>query len=281
MIDIKERVKIINSYLEQDTQPFLLLAALESRLTIEAICYDRFKQNHSYLSERDLKAWNPADVVEQVSNEVSSYANDEFTLSIAMHDPNSPMPESKEDFEKLDFKVVGKQAKINLSKAKRLWNALSNVALHVPVSFERSEIYGDSNKIRKKVLEALAFFNSLSEGSLILGGGFSPFQNFNCVSCDLLIKKYFSNLTLPSVVSCTNPRCMESYLLTKDEKDEFIITRRCYSINCEKCGTNYQVPHRMLDKLTHNGSIKSSCDECGFLNILVLRPTHKTTKSSC
>ncbi|MBY8197363.1 hypothetical protein KW533_10680 [Vibrio fluvialis] len=129
MVDIQERIKIINGYIEQDTLPSLMLAALESRLTIEAICYDRFKQNHAYLSEKDLKDWKPKRVVEQVSNEVTPLANDEFTLSFAIGDPNQPPPKTKEDFEKQDFKVIGTQKKIDLSKANRLWQAESPLLL--------------------------------------------------------------------------------------------------------------------------------------------------------
>lgn len=62
MLDIAKRIELINALLEQDTEQSLTYAALECRLTLEYLCYERFKlylSYLSYLSQNDLKTGSP------------------------------------------------------------------------------------------------------------------------------------------------------------------------------------------------------------------------------
>ncbi|MCR9569880.1 hypothetical protein NB524_05825 [Vibrio alginolyticus] len=279
MIDLKKRIDIINGHLDQDTEASLLLAALEARLTIESICYDRFKQNHHYMSESDLKKWNPADIVAQVANEVSSTVNEDITLRIAKHKIDYSKPKNSQNFDKENPIVIGNQSKIKLSKAKRIWNALSREALHLRLSdYDQHGIYGNSDSIKKKVREAIDFFEGISQGNLLLGGGFHPSENFDCISCGIKIRKFFNKLPIPSVISCTNPNCIESYLIDYNEHKGFEVTRYLYKFICEKCDSTFVVPHRMLDNLTHNEQINITCNICESNATITMRPNYTNIK---
>ncbi|MBY8199262.1 hypothetical protein KW533_20615 [Vibrio fluvialis] len=157
--------------------------------------------------------------------------------------------------------------------------ALSNAALHVPVTYDETNIYGDKDKIRKKVKDALKFFENLADGSLLLGGSFEPSLDFECLVCGITIKKFVDNLTMPAVVSCTNPSCIESYVIEHDDKKEIKVTSRRYQLSCQGCGFSFEIPHRMLDKLTHNQMIQASCNKCGFRNEIIMVPRQKTIKT--
>jgi len=83
MLDIQKRIGVIERLLQEDTDQSLTYAALECRLTLEYLCYERFKLTYSYLSQDDLKNWVPKDVVKQVSEDVDDDIDKEFTLSIS------------------------------------------------------------------------------------------------------------------------------------------------------------------------------------------------------
>ncbi|MBY8036397.1 hypothetical protein KW477_00275 [Vibrio fluvialis] len=279
MVDIKARINSIKKHLEENTETSLLLAALEARLTIEMICYDRFKQNDDYISQADLVKWNPGDIVAQVANEVSSSVNEAFTLRIARYNPGDPKPENPDDFDKQNPIVVGKQSKIKLSEAKSIWNALSRVALHLHLSnYEQYGIYGNGELIKKKVIDAINLLEGVSEGNLLLGGSFKPSENFECITCHTKIRKFFDKLPMPSVISCTNPKCMESYLIEINEDDKFQVTRYSYKFTCEGCGNHFEVPHRSLDGLTHKEQINITCNSCGTGGTITMLPNYTNIK---
>jgi hypothetical protein len=70
MLDIPKRIALIDSLIEEDTERSLTYAALECRLALEYLCYERFKLVYSYLSPHDLKNWRPKYVVKQISDDM-------------------------------------------------------------------------------------------------------------------------------------------------------------------------------------------------------------------
>lgn len=83
MIDINKRIAIIESLLAEGSIQSLTYAALECRLTIETICYERFLIAHDYIADADLKGWQPASVVKQVSQEANDLIDQGFELFIS------------------------------------------------------------------------------------------------------------------------------------------------------------------------------------------------------
>jgi hypothetical protein len=71
MLDIKKRISVIEDLVAEGTVQSLTFAALECRLTIELICYDRLRVCHGYISLADLKRWTPAQVVKQIAEEAN------------------------------------------------------------------------------------------------------------------------------------------------------------------------------------------------------------------
>ena len=103
MLDISKRIKTIQDLVQKDTVESLTYVALESRLTIEYLCYERFKFSYHYLSSDDLKNWQPRHVVKQVSEDIDENIIKGFTLSISKHSSGDKLPKTKEDNESLEY----------------------------------------------------------------------------------------------------------------------------------------------------------------------------------
>ena len=277
MLNTSKRIEIIETLLNEDTDNSLTYAALECRLTLEYLCYERFKLSYSYLSTEDLKKWQPKYIVKQVSEEIDERISKGFTVSICKHAPGEKTPETKEDYESLEYTHLGEQSALNLNKLQRFLNTLSNVALHIPVpniTTGELNIYGNKDKIRKKVNEVLRFLSSL-DGNLLMGGSLGKVYSFTCVSCESLIKKPTKYLDSPSIASCINPKCDESYLIEPDTHGKHSVTRRICRFSCKGCKNDLDVPTNIFKNLRFQHHLNICCDDCGAAMTIILHPLIK------
>ena len=278
MLDILKRIEVINALVLKDTAESLTYAALECRLTIEYLCYERFKLSYSYLSSDDLKSWQPRHVLKQISDDINENISKGFILSISKHSLGDRLPETKEDYESLEYTPLGKQSELKLNKLHKFWHGLANVALHIPVptiSSGEIEIYGDKTKVKKKVESFLEYLSGL-KGNLLMGGTMGEVFSFHCCGCDSLIKKPIQYLNTPSVVNCINPKCNESYFLEpKDGGRDFKITRRIFKVGCKSCNYDLDVPTNIFRELKFDQQLNIRCSSCDALLTVIMRPLVK------
>jgi hypothetical protein len=275
MLDIEKRIKTIEGLVEQNTDASLTYAALECRLTLEYLCYERFNFYHDYLSEKDLKKWQPRDVVKQISEEIDEFVSKGFTLSIAVCDKSKKI-------EDLDYEFLGKQSELPLRNLHKLWNGLSNVALHISIPSKDStmSVYGEADTIRQKIYDVLNLLKSF-DGNLFMFGPREQVFTFECVSCSMPIKRPVSKITEAGVVAnCINPECDESYLLipTQEDAADFNIVRRIFKFQCEGCKEAIEVPSNYFEGLRFNQELNVNC-QCGFQTTVIMRPLAKNENS--
>lgn len=275
MLDIEKRIQVINDLLDEGTDASLTYAALECRLTIEYVCYERFKMFYAYLSEKDLTKWAPKHVVKQVCDDISKNIDCELTLSISKI--SGELPTSIQDFESLDYKKIGTQKSLKLNKLHSLWHSLSNLSLHLPIPTIHSghlSIYGDTAKVKKKIKAVLDILSDLKEGNLLMGGVIGKTISFQCEPCGIEIKKPVSNLKSGDVISCITPNCDESYLVETEESD-FVFTRNVFDFECPSCAEILYLPHQTFSKLTINSILNIKCYDCSKVTSLIMRPMIK------
>ncbi len=281
MLDIPKRIKLINSLLEQNTEQSLTYAAIECRLTLEYLCYERFKFYFPYLSENDLKHWQPKHIIKQISDEIDENISKEFSISVSAEKIDGRSPKTKEEFESIKYIPLGTQSELRFNKLHKLWNGLSNVALHIPVPNILSgdlNIYGDQDKIKKKVSDVVSFLSSM-KGNLLMGGTFGEEYFFNCFTCDTKIKRPIRNLQLQTIVSCINPNCKESYVIQKNINDEFDVIRSIIKFSCTFCNEDLKIPTRFFQDLRFNQKLDIQCGKCNTLSEVIMRPLIKSTEA--
>ncbi len=278
MLDISKRLSLIDALLQEDTVQSLTYAALECRLTLEYLCYERFKLSYAYLSSDDLKNWQPRHVVKQVSEDIDENITKGFKLSVSNQNVDGNPPETNEDFDSLEYHQVGQQSELNINKLHSLWHGLANVALHIPVPTMFSGeilIYGDKDKIKEKIRQVVLFLQKI-DGNLLMGGSLGPVFSFNCLTCDSLIKKPIKALNSPTVVNCINPQCSESYVIKpEDNKEGLIVIRRIFQFACQRCDENLDVPSELFRELRFNQQLNINCGSCQTPLTVIMRPLIK------
>ena len=261
MINLKPSIRTIEKFLNEGSDASLTYAALECRLAIELICYERLRLAHDYISHDDLNKWQPKDIVNILIQEVDSEAASTFTLSISKESRPDGAPEpTPEEYQAMEFVPIGTQVGFNPRKLGQLWNALANLALHIslPVSKDDSVVrYGDFQKIQTKVLAALEEIKRIDGGTLI-SSGMGEEVSFEC-KCGVRNKRRLGLLRNGQTISCINPQCSESYDYVESDMS---FGRRTFEITCQACGAKRDIPMKKAEKLSTNQHIYYECESC-------------------
>ena len=123
MINLEPTVSQIEKLLMENTEASVTYAALECRLAIERICYERLRIAHDYISHDDLRKWQPSDIVKTLIQEVDAKAAETFTLSVSRGPmPEGSPPSNREDSEAMEWLPVGTQVGFAPNKLGKLWN---------------------------------------------------------------------------------------------------------------------------------------------------------------
>lgn len=265
MLDVKRRIQIISALLEQGTPESATYAALECRLAIEYLCYERMQMALELASYADMGGWQPGKVVKAVEELVDEHIAGSFTLSIASEPKLLPDQDlTLEERTKLDYHLLGTQAPLDLKKLTRLWNALANSALHVQVPKLRTDqlsIHGDVSRTTEKVQQCLMEFRKIGYGTL-LSNGFGPEVSIACVGCGHPVRRRVERLTDKQTVSCVNPDCAESYTVEKVAEDECTFERRLVIFDCVDCGIANHLPLRQVEKMRVSEVTEVACSVC-------------------
>lgn len=270
MIWLRPHIATIKHLFEADTVHSLTYAALECRLAIELVCYDRLRIAHDYISHDDLKKWQPKDVVKKLIQDVDTNVASTFTLSISTRPADDVAGEmTRQDFEKFDYVPVGTQVGFDVNKIGRMWNALSSF-LHVTVPRSTSDTvaaYGKPDAIKRKVAEVIAELERLATGTLTMSG-IGETVNFQC-NCGTHNKRRAGLLHHGQTVNCINPDCTERWDVVVDG-DAVNFQRRSFAVHCRRCRYEKRFGERPVVELPRNTVVRFVCDQpnCGETNYI-------------
>lgn len=266
----------ISQLVERGTAESLTLAALQCRLAIEAVCYERLRTSHDYISHADLAAWQPRKIVQQLILEVDPHAASTYTLSISKR---SLQPEEEVSLAALqaeEYVEVGTQVGFDARSLDKLWQALGSF-LHVrlPKSADDSlHLYGDSEALKTKVEEALGELLRLQNGTLV-SSGWGRIVRFGC-DCGFVNKRRVDLLQVGQVVSCLNPACLESWTVEIDG-DDVAFHQRAVELGCHACRHVVNVANRQVLGFQRMQRMRMVCPNCAAENFFtwVLRHERK------
>lgn len=269
MLDLKSIIERIESLLAEDTEPSVTYAALEARLALEKVCYDRLRQAHDYISHAQLRRWQPRDVVNTLLSDVDQSATETRTLYISKK-PAVPGVRPEDD----DFVEIGTEIGFDPKRIGVLWNGLSNLALHAKLPRHKNDHiprYGDQAKIRRKVEEVLAELQRLSQGTMSFSG-IGTEISFVC-TCGEKNRRRAALLREGQSVFCINPECKGSWLVHK-VGNETTFESQTGEVNCEHCGKLNHLPWRWLLALRYDQTASFACHSCKQKNFIQWRLTH-------
>lgn len=266
MINLPPIIERIKALLNDDTEASVTYAALEARLALEKVCYDRLRQCHDYISHAQLKRWQPRQVVNTLLKEVDQHATQTRTLQISKN-PVRPDVKPEDD----EYVEIGTEIGFDPKYVEKLWNALARLALHVRLPEHKDDhipAYGDKVETRAKVEEVIVELERLSKTTMTFSG-IGEGVSFVCECGEKNIRRV-ALLREGQSVSCVNANCQHTYIVHMDE-NETLFEPDMFSIKCHECGTVVHIPRRGLMTLKYDQLGSCFCPTCNRKNFFQWR----------
>ena len=267
VINLGPVIERITALLDENTDQSVTYAALEARLALEKVCYDRLRQRHDYISHDQLRKWQPGAVVNTLMTDVDEHVAQTMTLMVC---PTPAVPGVTPRDE--DFVTVGTEIGFDPKLISKMWNALAKLALHVRLPVNRDDHlseYGDKAPIRAKVEEVVTELERLAKGTMTFSG-MGEAVSFDCPSCDATNRRRSGLLRESQNVHCINPDCKMTFRVTKED-GEFVFVPQTVDVNCEKCGKLNLMPWRFFLDMKHDDVGSFSCHTCRHKNYVQWR----------
>lgn len=261
MIQLQPIIDRIKALLEQDTEASLTYAALECRLALEKVVYDRLRQRHAYISHEQLRRWQPGAVINTLISDVDAHLTDTMTLSIGKNPAREGVKLEDEEYVK-----VGTEVGFDAKKIVKMWNAIARLALHVRLPKDKDDHipdYGDKAEIRAKAVEIVAELERLAKGTMVFSG-FGMEVSFEC-SCGTTNKRREKLLREGQHVYCINPDCELTWKVIKED-DGFGFESVSVTVNCDQCKAENLIPWRFVTRMKYDEVATFSCHTCRHKN---------------
>lgn len=272
MLHLPPTIERIKALLAEDTDASVTYAALEARLALERVVYDRLRHRHDYFSPEQLKylgRWQPGAVMTTLIEQVDPHVADTMTLSIGKAPAVAGVKPEDDDYVEL-----GTQVGFNSMRVAKQWQALARLALHAKLPVSKDEQipdYGDRHAIKAKVEEVIAELERIAEGTMGFGGiPLGGDVSFKCKSCNAKNLRRAGLLEPGALVFCINPDCKESWIAEK-RNDEFWFARQTVSVECQGCGQVEQFPTRLFEKMRRDQKMTAVCAGCEHENYVMWR----------
>lgn len=262
MLDLSPIIERIKALLAKGTDASVTYAALEARLALEHVAYDRLRHRHDYISHAQLKRWQPGRILTTLLTEVDDATTS--TVKLRM----SAIPFDETDGTEQDWIEIGTEFGFNAKRLAGMWQALANLALHIRLpenSRDPVSDYGDQTQIAAKVSEVLKELERLSASTMATSGlPKSGVVSFNC-SCGDTNRRRPEFLNPDRPIYCVNPDCREVWTV-KFEDGLHKFERASVNVNCSKCGVENRIPWRAAVELKRDEMLRFPCHECGEVN---------------
>ena len=268
MLRLSHSIDRIKALIEDDTDASISYAALEARLALEKVCYDRLRQVHEYISHAQLRRWQPSAVMKILITDVDQNVAETLTLMISKN-PAVPGVQPTDE----EFVEIGTQIGFDAKKVGELWNALSGLALHANVPKAKDvniPDYGDRAKIRSKVEEALFELERLAKGTMTFSG-LGETVSFDCTVCNSKNKRRASLLREGQRIFCIAPDCLASFTVRIEGSTISFEGETC-DFPCQSCGQIGVFPWRFFnEKLKFGEKVRFNCRDCDHENYIEWR----------
>lgn len=239
-------------HLEYISLENLRYAALELRMVIEMLTYEKMLAASDLLPPDLVKTWQPPQAIKMLK-EFQQFADQSFEISIAELQPDQALTNTAKDFENLKWISIGEHHALSHSWLSKNYHKLGKL-LHAPSLAEKQPIdlekwSKDISTIKNDLERAVnsPIKNIIERGGLV----------FDCIECKKKVVRNLQALKCGESAFCSNVDCNAEYKLASDEDGKETVTLVSVSFQCIGC-RNVDVIGRYQLK----PGFKFSCTNC-------------------
>ncbi|WP_444908920.1 hypothetical protein [Microbulbifer sp. TRSA005] len=196
-----------NTILERENDNELHYVALDLRMALEALIYEKALHYHEELSEKKLSTWQPKKLL-SILLEIDPFADKSSTLSFALEDENGGV--------KGDFKKLGNERLLSLKEIKDYYDRIGSY-LHTKTIEQSKRPNSSSDKIRSRCLKLSKIIGEAISSS-VYNLNMKRSASLDCDECDNKIVRRIRPGSEKYVANCLN--CLASYEITLINKSQ-------------------------------------------------------------
>ncbi|WP_194863985.1 hypothetical protein [Alloalcanivorax profundimaris] len=251
----REHLKAATEQLEIGADSALKYAALELRMAMEAITYDRAAAFKEEFPIEEYDTWQPRKVM-AVLLEIDPMADKDSTIAFGLEEENG-VPAKK-------MTSLGVETVLSMRVLKKHYDALGSF-LHIPTirrTKEGKKI--DYSKLRKRGEEIRVYLDKVLS-SPVFNSTLGAFSSIECMECGNKIRRRISQVENTINVECSN--CVASYRVSYSRANQSIWEPMQKEIECANRGCRKKIV--VWEKEIRQGA-NWTCPECKGKNSLVL-----------
>lgn len=256
MLSFDETKQTIEQLLESGSEASIVYAALECRLAIERICYDRFQRYSDLVSADDLKNWQPKHIIQFLVDEIDPHVATNVELNMRPSADGDETSGNEKDWIKL-----GSEKGIDHRTLHKLWHGISREALHTKlltgtVSYQKHQI--NRNVVESQINQMIAVLEDLSKSTMSMSFPIETIRlTCKCGYENKFTKNQIENL---SFLDCKNSSCELTYKASSDNgKIAFELLK--LDFECD-CGHKFFVSAKSFRVLDKDSDIRVTCRKC-------------------
>jgi hypothetical protein len=253
--DARQSLKRAEEELEKNDDERIKYAALELRLAIEAITYDRAASYKEELPPSAYETWQPKHLVDLILD-IDPNAYQSSSLSVGVETTLGVPPE--------EASHLGIDKVLNMKALKKYYHALGNHLHMLTIKQQQTNYYVNKDTLRKLCNDiADCIRDALS--SNIYNINFRVFAQQECIDCGKNIIKRIQHDTEKSSAKCFG--CEATYTITKTDNNQMQWEADQQDIKCssKECDGHILVLQRDI-KIGKNWV----CPSCNGRNIFCL-----------
>jgi len=242
------------------TDQYLKYAALELRMSMEALTYDRAIAYKDEFPPSEYETWQPRKVM-SVLLDIDPMADKDSSLAIGIEEQYGvPAPQ---------MNSLGSEKVLSMKLLKKHYDALGSY-LHIQsMKQRRTGAVLDNKKVRDRCQEIATFVEQVLS-SPVFNITVGSFASLKCVECDTLIRK-----RIPSGQSEVNAECYQckaTYTITDEGDGKVMWTPHQREIECANanCQQKIVVWQHEFEVGKH-----WKCKDCEGVNTFVLAIQYK------
>jgi hypothetical protein len=234
----------------------LKYAALELRMAMECLTYDRALAYKDEFPEAEYDTWQPRKVM-AVLLEIDPNADKDNSIAFGLEPSYGEQPEV--------MHFLGTEKVLNMTTLKSHYDALGSY-LHMPTvkQFKADRLKVNAAKLRSRC-KLIAVFLEDVLSSRVFNSTMGNFGHIDCAECGEIIRKRIPAGVVRLIANC--PGCVASYTVVDEENGSVRFEPRQQEISCAnpECGRQIVVYEREMEL-----GRCWTCPECHGRNIIRL-----------
>ena len=261
----RHALKRARAALESNDDQNLKYAALELRMAMESLTYDRAKAYKDEFPPDEYETWQPRKVM-AVLLEIDATADKDSTLSYGLEETPGQPPSQ--------MTMIGTETVLNMETLRRHYDALGSF-LHVPTLKQTKSGKGhDHGKLRMRCTEIAEYFDKVLTSpvhNVTLGN----FATIDCAECGKPIRKRIPATAETVEAECFS--CNASYTIKDIGGGQVHWESHIHEVACgnNDCGHKIQIWRREFA-----AGVGWTCPDCAGQNTITYGLRHEPPQSS-